>query len=209
LVSLADNRLPKTVISYNASNQHTEGKNMKRFFSIWIALSLMFCLFIAPYAAASTVSYTYDEAGRLIKADYGDGKTIEYTYDNAGNLLQKTITGQQAPGQVTLTVQKAGDGTGTVTSSPAGIDCGADCTQDYDQNTQVTLTANPDTGSTFAGWSGDGCSGTDTCTVTMDTDTTVTATFNQSGDDGGGGGGGGGGGTCFIDATAYGFFQGP
>ena len=40
----------------------------------------------------------------------------------------------------TLTVSKAGTGSGTVTSSPVGIDCGADCTQDYDYNTVVTLT---------------------------------------------------------------------
>ena len=80
--------------------------------------------------------------------------------------------------QKTLTVNKAGAGTGTVTSDPAGINCGGDCTETYDIDTIVTLTATPDEGSVFAGWSGD-CSGTDsTTTVTMDEDKTCTATFS-------------------------------
>jgi len=78
----------------------------------------------------------------------------------------------------TLTVNKAGTGDGTVTSNPAGINCGADCAEAYDQDTVVTLTANADGDSDFAGWSGD-CSGTNsTTTVTMDVDKTCTATFN-------------------------------
>jgi hypothetical protein len=82
-------------------------------------------------------------------------------------------------GQQTLTVSKAGStGTGTVTSSPAGISCGATCSATYTSGAQVTLTAVADSGSTFAGWSGGGCSGTGTCTVTLSADTTVTATFN-------------------------------
>ncbi len=77
---------------------------------------------------------------------------------------------------LTLTVSKAGNGTGTVTSVPAGINCGADCTEGYNFGTQVTLTATPDTGSTFAGWSGDpGCSDG---VVTMQSAKTCTATFN-------------------------------
>ena len=152
----------------------------KIFLKIWVLFFLLLTLCAAPYAAAGTVTYTYDDASRLIKADYGNGKVITYTYDNAGNLLQRTVTGQQPPEQFTLTVQKDGTGTGTVTSNPAGIDCGADCTQDYDENTQVTLTANANAGSVFAAWSGSGCSGTGTCTVTMDAAKTVTATFNQT-----------------------------
>jgi alpha-tubulin suppressor-like RCC1 family protein len=78
----------------------------------------------------------------------------------------------------TLDVTTAGSGTGTVNSSPAGIDCEGDCTEDYAYNTVVTLTANAATGSTFAGWSGGGCSGTGTCDVTMTAATSVTATFD-------------------------------
>ena len=77
-----------------------------------------------------------------------------------------------------LTVTKEGTGSGTVISSPSGIDCGTDCSEAYDYETVVTLTATADTGAEFSGWSGGGCSGTGTCVVTMDADKTVTATFN-------------------------------
>ncbi len=43
----------------------------------------------------------------------------------------------------------------------------------------MTLTATPDAGSVFAGWSGGGCSGTGTCILTMNADTTVTATYSK------------------------------
>ena len=78
----------------------------------------------------------------------------------------------------TLVVNKTGTGSGTVTSNPAGINCGADCSEAYLTSTSVTLTATTAAGSTFTGWSGGGCSGTGTCIVTMASDTSVTANFN-------------------------------
>ena len=78
----------------------------------------------------------------------------------------------------TLTVSKAGTGTGTVTSSPSGISCGGTCSHGFSYGTSVTLTATPATGSSFTGWSGGGCSGTGTCTVTTNAATAVTATFS-------------------------------
>src|SRR5256886_6514472 len=51
---------------------------------------------------------------------------------------------------------------------PIWISCGATCLHGFDDGTVVTLTASPAAGSTFAGWSGGGCSGTSTtCQVTM------------------------------------------
>jgi uncharacterized repeat protein (TIGR02543 family) len=76
-----------------------------------------------------------------------------------------------------LAVVKAGPGSGSVASAPAGIDCGATCAAGYLSGTGVTLTATPDPGATFAGWSG-ACAGTNpTCNVTMDAAKAVTATF--------------------------------
>ncbi len=76
-----------------------------------------------------------------------------------------------------LTVTKAGSGTGTVTSNPAGVSCGATCGAGFTSGTNVTLTAAPDFGSIFAGWSG-ACSGAASCSVTMTAAQAVTATFN-------------------------------
>ena len=77
----------------------------------------------------------------------------------------------------TLTLMKAGSGKGTLSSSPAGIDCGSSCAHAFTHGTAVTLTATPSAGSTFRGWSG-ACSGTGSCTLTMNADQTATATFN-------------------------------
>ena len=79
--------------------------------------------------------------------------------------------------QYTLTVSKGGSGSGTITSSPAGINCGSDCSEPYNQGTKITLKVKADPGSTFKGWSG-GCTGTSSsCKLTMTSDQTVIATF--------------------------------
>ncbi|MFH0852051.1 MAG: CARDB domain-containing protein [bacterium] len=77
----------------------------------------------------------------------------------------------------TLTVLKTGTGTGTVTSVDTKINCGGDCSEVYNFGNTTTLNAAPASGSTFAGWSGAGCSGTGSCIVTMDASKTVTARF--------------------------------
>jgi hypothetical protein len=80
-----------------------------------------------------------------------------------------------------LTVKKAGVGTGTVSSEPAGINCGSTCTAKFTQGSKVTLKATAVSGSTFAGWSGEGCTGTGTCVVTLEeANATVTATFTSN-----------------------------
>ncbi len=114
----------------------------------------------------------------------------------------------------TLTLTKSGTGSGTVTSNPAGISCGSDCSEAYASGTRVALSATPAAGSAFTGWSG-ACTGTGSCTVTMSQARSVTATFTGStatqaaapsaqvtessvpASDGGGGG-------CFIATAAFG-----
>jgi uncharacterized repeat protein (TIGR02543 family) len=76
-----------------------------------------------------------------------------------------------------LTVVKSGNGTGTITSTPAGITCGSDCSETYTVATSLELTAMPDAGSTFGGWVGS-CSGSGSCMLTVDDVQTIGALFN-------------------------------
>jgi len=80
-----------------------------------------------------------------------------------------------------VNVARAGAGTGTVASNPAGINCGNTCTAQF-KAVPVTLTETPGSNSTFAGWSG-GCAGaatTCTFTPTVGGNNNVTATFNST-----------------------------
>ena len=82
-------------------------------------------------------------------------------------------------GSHTLLVSKAGTGSGTVTSAPAGVACGGSCAAAFDAGTSVTLTAAADASSSFSGWSG-ACSGTQlTCVLTVDGTKSATATFKR------------------------------
>jgi hypothetical protein len=100
--------------------------------------------------------------------------TCTVTLDNA-----KDVTATFELPTYTITVTKQGGGTGTVIDDkdPHQISCGGYCVGDYDNGTPVTLTATPDAGSLFDGWSGGGCSGTGTCQITVGEDTVVIATF--------------------------------
>jgi alpha-tubulin suppressor-like RCC1 family protein len=77
-----------------------------------------------------------------------------------------------------LSVTRAGNGSGTV-SAPVGIACGATCSRGVAPGLKVTLSALAAAGSRFAGWTGSGCTGVSTCTVTMSAARSVTATFTR------------------------------
>jgi hypothetical protein len=97
-------------------------------------------------------------------------------FDLRGGKATGSVNVTVSSSEHTLIVTRTGNGSGTVTSNPAGIDCGADCTEVYINGMEVTLTATPDAGSVFGGWSGDS-----DCldgTVTMDASTTCNAEFN-------------------------------
>jgi hypothetical protein len=110
----------------------------------------------------------------------GDGK-LDLAVANGSNsvsVMTNNTSSPAVPAQAALTVATTGDGAGTVTSSPDGIDCGADCSELYPSGTTVTLTAVPADNSLFTGWSG--CDAVDgaSCTVTLDTARSVVAGFD-------------------------------
>ena len=93
-------------------------------------------------------------------------KNVESNFSNeVSSLVENTYS---------LTVGKAGTGSGTVTGS--GINCGVDCSELYTAGMTVTLTAAAATGSIFNGWSGS-CLGTGACHLTMNAVRNVAATF--------------------------------
>ncbi len=86
----------------------------------------------------------------------------------------QTVTATFSP-VFTLSVGRGGKG--TVTSNPAGINCGGTCSSKFVQGTSVTLSATPAAGGTFVNWTG-GCTGTSpTCTVSIAGSTSVQANF--------------------------------
>ena len=102
-------------------------------------LVLALILFSGTTSFATPVSYIYDEANRLLYEDRPEG-TIVYVYDEVGNLTGRNFYQNYH----TLTVEKAGNGNGTVSGGgyfPAS------------PSRQITATAAAD--STFTGWSGD------------------------------------------------------
>jgi Divergent InlB B-repeat domain len=131
------------------------------------------CTFNYPYGTSVTLTAIPASGSTASLAGPGcsGGRTCTVAVNSA-----TAITATFTLGPSALTVRKTGSGTGTVTSSPAGINCGSTCTFNYPHGTSVTLTAIPASGST-ASLVGPGCSGRTTCTVTVNSATAITATF--------------------------------
>jgi hypothetical protein len=127
---------------------------------------------------------TFVNSSRLTAAiseiDIATAGAAQVTVVNPGAAASNALPFTVATPTFTLTVTKLGSdpSKGTVTSSPAGINCGTTCSRAFTSGTVVTLTARVTGGRVFAGWSG-ACSGTGACTVTMKANTAVTATFNR------------------------------
>jgi hypothetical protein len=142
---------------------------------------------IDPLLASNTVPYNYWSSTTYT----GSMDFVWLVYFGSGNVGYEPRTGSYEmrcvrSGQSglfgNLVILKSGGGSGTVSSSPAGIACGATCSNYFIKGASINLTATPDPGSIFAIWSGGVCSGTSTtCQVTMEGDKTVTATFATAG----------------------------
>jgi hypothetical protein len=158
---------------------------------------------LTPVATSDGGSGDCSDGGRSVGFTTVAGTTYHLAVDGAGGDAGHFMLHLRAPRVLpnTLTVAAAGDGGGTVKSSLAGLDCSATCSHDFEEGAAIVLTATPAPGSTFAGWSGGGCSGTAPCQLALDDDTAVVATFQGRGGGGGGeaeGGGGTGGGAGSV-----------
>jgi hypothetical protein len=132
-----------------------------------------------PVDGPATVLYDY-----VAKFDVGFGYVDEradgslHWFYGRFNCLNSRWDIYKVVDSYTLTVTKQGVGTGTVTSDPVGIDCGATCSATFPGGMTVTLTEVPDSGSTFGGWSDSSCGTNPTCEVTIEADTFISANFN-------------------------------
>jgi hypothetical protein len=118
-----------------------------------------------------------------LKADEAgyDSPNEGYVYATSGSTATNSRLFAFAPvftGEATLTLHTTGTGSGTVECEIEGGSAEA-CAVRYPTGTKLTLTATPDPGSTFSGWSGSGCSGTASCKVTMTEAKSVTAEFTE------------------------------
>jgi alpha-tubulin suppressor-like RCC1 family protein/Leucine-rich repeat (LRR) protein len=118
------------------------------------------------------------------KTNYFVVLTVTNPHLNNQNTVISEPTPEVSVGPATtypLSITMPGSGTGLVKSQVNGISCGVNCSNNYISGTVVQLTAIPNPGSYFSGWSGDACSHNFslTCLVTVDSAKAVTATFTS------------------------------
>jgi len=132
-------------------------------------------LLLAATAGADTVSYSYDAAGRLVRADLGGGRAVVYTYDAAGNLLSAASESPDHTLRVAVSPASGGSVTGP------GIACPGTCVHAFAGTQPLTLTASPATGDLkLLGWAGDMLSADNPFTFTLDADRRITAYFGAA-----------------------------
>ena len=135
------------------------------------------------YHGTSSLNYTWDDDVGDVTTYEIDGLTPEITYFFAVTAYDTSWNESEFSNEVSLTrysldVNKQGRGSGIVTSSPPGIDCGIDCSELYNVGRIITFSAIPDMGSQFNGWSDERCSGNGQCILTITANTTITANFD-------------------------------
>ncbi|MBI5256910.1 MAG: right-handed parallel beta-helix repeat-containing protein [Burkholderiales bacterium] len=131
------------------------------------------------YASGTSVTLTATPAAGQVFSGWGGACSGTASTCTVGMTAARSVTAAFAAAPVSqFTLSVAVTGNGAVSSAPAGIQCGADCSEAYPSGTSVTLTATPAAGQTFTGWSG-ACAGTaSTCTVSMSQARSVSASFS-------------------------------
>ena len=132
---------------------------------------------VATYPEGTNVSVSPDPAeghqfGGWSGCDSESGDECSVTMDGP-----RSVTASFSPLEATFTLDLEVDGPGTVAMDPGGVTCSEECTEEYEQDTEVTLTAQPDPEATYT-WNGD-CSETEdgTCDLRMDGNKSVSITF--------------------------------
>ncbi len=118
-------------------------------YKLYAAMLLTF--FLTACGGSSGGSDEPNDAGN---GGNNDGTTTQYT-------LSTTVTGS-----------------GTVISSPAGMNCNSSCSSDFDESTMLALTAVADSGFVFESWGG-ACNGSGVCNVQLSANQNVSANFQQ------------------------------
>ncbi len=125
----------------------------------------------ADGAWASAVDLSTATASPFVNPEValdGGGDAVA-VWTNGGETAQASELDQRY-----LTVTESGSG--AITSTPAGINCGSECLAAFAPGTEVTLSAATANGYEFKGWGG-ACSGSGACKVALSAAKSVSATF--------------------------------
>jgi hypothetical protein len=139
------------------------------------------CSMVVERGTALTIAATPDVSTNFTSwtgCTGGSGVSCDVTVD-----ADKTVTATFAIKTFTLTVQRSliSTANGTVSSSPAGINCpGGTCTATFNYGESVKLTAAPSASYYLRAWTDDCAATTLDCTVTMTGNRSVTATFTPA-----------------------------
>ncbi|MCX7112778.1 MAG: M6 family metalloprotease domain-containing protein [Proteobacteria bacterium] len=197
----ADSVGAKTLRAYSDSNCQTsemDETNNQTTLAYNVVAPVVYKLTVTPSQGGRIASNPNGiDCGTICSADFTHGTQVGLTATPISNFAflgwggacsgtgacnvtmdaAKNVTGDFKPIAYSLTV--AVTGKGTVTSNPIGINCDTSCSSPFNQGTSVNLTASPQNGFVFAGWTG-ACGGTTTCAVTMDSAKNVNATFSPT-----------------------------
>ena len=129
--------------------------------------------------AGVVFSHSADGGNWFLDSTFPSGRTVPNYSGTSWTAWKTAVTDlvTSVPPTRTLSVATTGTGSGAVTSSPGGINCGTTCSADFSDGASVVLTATPSGGSTFDGWAG-ACTGTGACNVTMNGVMSVSAAFS-------------------------------